>query len=1152
LLRFTKLRISGFKSFVDEAELLIEPGLTGIVGPNGCGKSNLIEALRWVMGETSAKQMRGGEMEHVIFAGTAERPGRNFAEVVLELDNGAGAAPFPYSDEEALLVSRRIERAKGSVYRINGREVRARDVHLLLADAASGARSAALVTQGQVAELIAARPGERRAVLEEAAGIVGLHARRHEAELRLRSAEANLRRVDDVLSTLEVQRQQLKKQVRQASRYRNVSSEIRSLEATILWLKWRIAEQAAATAQDRLAEAERAVIAATSIAAEAATLRAEAFAALPGLPQREAHAGAAVQRLAVERDLLEAEERQAARERDTAQSRAQQYTADLGRERALLTDAEAAMDGLSAERARILDARSGEGNALAAAKAALAEATSGVADLDRRTIELTEALAANRAHRSAVESNAAEAAAQVLRLAGRREETLRQHQGALAEAENLPYAGAAAAAVDACETALDDVRRAVEAAEAGRVRLAAEETSAAGTLRAAEAAFTRLSAEESALAEVVATEQPGGRGVLDAIAVEAGCESALAAALGDDLLAPEAEDAPACWRTLPPYADVDARPLPMGAQPLAPLVRAPDLLTRRLNQTGVVDSTDEGDRLQCALYPGQRLASRDGALWRWDGYTLRAGIETPASVRLRQRARLDDLRPQLIAAEAARATAAERHGASCRRSSEAITAEGHARSEQRAAEHALVQARQALADAQGKRSRIDSRLAALSEALEAIEVEHRQASARAEMFTAELSTLPDDTEQQRQLEAMRAELSRLRSAQMQRQARLDSLLRDCNGRSRRLQAIDAEMVSWTSRRDGMRRQIEAVIERLRGAEAELGRVEMLPGALAERRQQLLDRSNVADAERREAADGLLAAEARLAEADRTLRASEKALAECREARVRAEAQREQAEQSMRDVNEMITDRLGMDSVRLRKMVGDLAEDLSAAELETRLDRLRRERELMGPVNLRAEDEASQLEAQITEFDQQRGDLHEAIAKLRRGVAELDREGRERLRASFADVDRHFQMLFQRLFGGGRAHLALTESDDPLEAGLEIMASPPGKKLALMSLLSGGEQALTALALRFALFLTRPAPICVLDEVDAPLDDANVDRFCSLLGDLASAGTRFLVITHHRLTMAKMDRLFGVTMPESGASRLVSVDLSRAEVLRQSA
>ena len=385
---------------------------------------------------------------------------------------------------------------------------------------------------------------------------------------------------------------------------------------------------------------------------------------------------------------------------------------------------------------------------------------------------------------------------------------------------------------------------------------------------------------------------------------------------------------------------------------------------------------------------------------------------------------------------------------------------------------------------------------------------------------------------------------------MERQARVDALVRDANGRARRLQAIEAEIASWTARRDGMRRQIEAVVERQREIAEEMERIESLPAVLAERRRLLLERSSAADAERRAAADRLLAAEARLADADRSLRVAEQALADAREDRVRAEAQREQAEQAAREVARTIADRLGGGPDELAELVGVVADDFDVADQERRLDRLRRERELMGPVNLRAEEEATDLEAQIAELDRQRVDLLEAIAKLRRGVAELDREGRERLRASFGEIDRHFQALFRRLFGGGRAHLALTDSDDPLEAGLEIMASPPGKRLQSMSLLSGGEQTLTAVALRFAMFLTRPAPICVLDEVDAALDDANVDRFCSLLTEIAGGGTRFLVITHHRLTMARMDRLFGVTMQEKGASRLVSVDLMRAEVLRQ--
>ncbi len=750
-----------------------------------------------------------------------------------------------------------------------------------------------------------------------------------------------------------------------------------------------------------------------------------------------------------------------------------------------------------------------------------------------------------------MQANRDEAAGQLRRLAARRDETMRQRQAALAEAESLADAAAAATELGSFEAAAAEARQSLDRAEAERTRLATEEVAVASELRAAETTFARLAAEERALTEMHAAGPAEGSGaLLDAVSVAAGYEPAFTALLGDDLLAPEDEQASARWRTLPPYADADAPPLPDGACPLAPSVRAPDALARRLRQIGIVDDVAEGERLQSALLPGQRLATRDGAVWRWDGFTRAAGAETPASLRLRQRARLDELRPLVMEAESACAAASERHTTARRAVAEAAAAQGRARAEQRAADQALARARQVLADMHSKRARIDARQTALAEALAMIDADHREAEARADALAAELAALPDGREEQRMLDELRADLSRLRSSQMERQARADTLVRDANGRARRLQAIEAEIGSWTERLDGMRRQIDAIVERQREMAEEMQRIETLPPALAERRRRLLEQSSAADAERRAAADRLLAAEAQLADADRSLRAAETALADAREDRVRADAQREQAEQTMHDVARTIADRLGGGPEKLAELVGVLAEDFDVADQERRLDRLRRERELMGPVNLRAEEEASDLEAQIAELDRQRVDLLEAIGKLRRGVAELDREGRERLRASFAEIDRHFQTLFCRLFGGGRAHLALTDSDDPLAAGLEIMASPPGKKLQLMSLLSGGEQTLTAVALRFAMFLTRPAPICVLDEVDAALDDANVDRFCSLLTELAGGGTRFLVITHHRLTMARMDRLFGVTMQEKGASRLVSVDLTRAEVLRQ--
>ena len=1154
MLQFTKLRLAGFKSFVDPAELLIEPGLTGIVGPNGCGKSNLIEALRWVMGETSAKQMRGGEMDDVIFAGSAERPGRDIAEVVLELDNGARTAPPPYADADELLVSRRIERSKGSVYRLNGREIRARDVHLLFADVASGARSAAMVTQGQVSQLVSAKPPERRALLEEAAGIVGLHARRHEAELRLQDAEANLRRLEDVLATLETQRCQLQEQAKRASRYRELSAAIRRLEATLLRLRWQAAEAAVVNARERFAVAGRTVATATGAAAAAAVLRLEAADALPALRAAEAAEAAALQQLMRDRDLLEAEERQVARDVEAARARSRQIEGDLRRERALADDAGAALDRLSAERQRLITLREGEADLLDEARRAAAVATAAVEELDARAQALTERVAADRARRSALVRARDEASAQAGRLAARRGELARQRHTVCDELSRLADPEVAATVADTAEHAVALAREAGERAEVARSSAASAEAATAAELRRVEAASARLEAEARTLAEIVGAG-PGGAGsasgMFDRMRVAPGLEAAVAAALGDDLLAGENPADAAYWRSLPDYPDAPA--LPEGARTLTPADAAPPALARRLAQTGLIDGDGDARRLQAALRPGQRLVTRDGALWRWDGYTRAAGAPTPAAIRLRHKARLEALHIERAEADAVRAEAADRHADATEAARDAAAAEQRTRAEMRAAEGALARARQSLADAIAGRARLEQRLAGLDDAIASLEPEHEEAEGRKAALQEELDALGDDRREQTELDTVRAELGRRRAALVERQTRCDGLTRDSSGRARRLQSLEGEIASWTGRRTAALQQVAAFAERQSSASDEVARLEALPAEMALRRGRLFDDLAQAEAKRRDAGDRLAAADAALAEAERSMRTADAASAAAREEQVRAEAALEQADQALLDAVASIGDRLGVQPEGLAELAGEpLAGERDVVAGERRLDRMRRDRELIGPVNLRADTEKAELDERVAELQRQSADLVEAIAKLRRGMAELDREGRERLRAAFTEIDRHFQALFRRLFGGGQAHLTLTDADDPLVSGLEIMASPPGKKLQLMSLLSGGEQTLTALALRFAMFLQRPAPVCVLDEVDAALDDANVDRFCDLLGDLARGGTRFLVITHHRLTMARMDRLFGVTMAERGASRLVSVDLRGAEVLRQSA
>ncbi|MGF1608108.1 MAG: chromosome partitioning protein ParA, partial [Kiloniellales bacterium] len=402
---------------------------------------------------------------------------------------------------------------------------------------------------------------------------------------------------------------------------------------------------------------------------------------------------------------------------------------------------------------------------------------------------------------------------------------------------------------------------------------------------------------------------------------------------------------------------------------------------------------------------------------------------------------------------------------------------------------------------------------------------------------------------------LRAELAEQRRLLSDRQSTLDGLIREAELRAGRRAAVAEEHASWQQRAEAACTHIVELAERQAEVEREIEALAGRPAELAERRETLAGLIESAEQRRRAAADALAGGETRLAEADRALKAEEHRLAETREERVRAEAGVAQADQTLAQLKSRVMERLDCPVENLLELAEvDPGQELPARDdIEGKLARLVRERDNMGPVNLRAEQEADELEQQITGMQTERADLVSAIARLRQGIASLNREGRERLLAAFELVNGHFGELFVRLFGGGRAHLALTEAEDPLDAGLEIMASPPGKRLQVMSLLSGGEQALTALALLFAVFLTNPAPICVLDEVDAPLDDSNVDRFCNLVDELAErTQTRFLVITHHRMTMARVDRLFGVTMAERGVSQLVSVDLETAETLRESA
>jgi chromosome segregation protein len=1146
-LKFTRLRLSGFKSFVEPTELFVEPGLTAVIGPNGCGKSNLFDAMRWVMGETRPTSVRGSEMDDVIFSGSSGRPARNVAEVTLFIDNTDRSAGAPYSDCDTIEVSRRIEREAGSVYRINGRDVRQRDVQIFFADASSGAGSTAFVRQGQIGLLISQKPLARRAILEEAAGIGGLHQRRHEAELRLRAAETNLSRLEDVIREVEGQLASLKRQARQASRYRNLSGHIRKAEALAHYLRWTAAEARSAIAADELSTAAATVAGATEAASRASTVQSDAATALPPLRQTEAERGAAHHRLIAQREQLDAEEQRAREAAQRIRQLIAQGQADAERERLLEHDADSALADLDRETRNLNSAADSAGEDLAAAEQLSAEMSQSLSDAETLLERLTAELAEWNARKASLERGGDLAVALLDSSKGQLADAQARLNAALERAKDAPDVYAAEGETERARTAAEKARAAAEDARVKFQGVESVEASARDPLEDAEREVQRLSAEVKALSDLL---HPQGEGLfpplVDAVTVQSGYEAALAAALGDDLQAPLDNSSPHHWRDLGSF-DFDPN-LPSGCKPLSTFVKAPGALARRLAMTGLV-FPDQGAGLQSRLKPGQRLVSARGDIWRWDGFVASADAPSPAAQRLSQRNRLGALEGEIEKARQVRAAKFAVYSAAKDAAQAARDALRAAEAEERGAEHTLIAAQDRATRAARAAAERASQLASLEAEIRRLVQSVEAAEESKSSAAAGLEELGDGVVLNKNVAEARGHTADARTKASEARAALEGLRREGEARRTRLVAIGDDQTRWNARKAAAQNHVAELVRRQEELTGELAGAELVPEQIAQKRSTLLGAIALAETARNQAADARQQAETVQAEADKHAKAADAAMSSAREERARAQALSEAASQRIEELKTRIHDELECAPHELaeRAEIKDGEELPPLEQAEKRVERLKQEREQLGGVNLRAEEEAAEQEIRLTTLVADRDDLTGAIDRLRRGIQSLNREGRERLLASFEKVNTNFHQLFTKLFEGGEAKLTFTESDDPLEAGLEIFARPPGKRLQSLALLSGGEQALTAMALIFAVFLVNPAPVCVLDEVDAPLDDANVERFCNMLNQMTEiSGTRFLVITHHALTMSRMDRLFGVTMAERGISQLVSVSLAEAE------
>jgi chromosome segregation protein len=1190
-LHFQRLRLSGFKSFVEPVEFRIEAGLTGVVGPNGCGKSNLLEALRWVMGANSAKAMRAEGMDDVIFGGSSARPARNHAEVSLQIDNADRTAPPRFNDHAVLEVTRRITRGSGSVYRINGAETRAKDVQLLFADASTGANSPSLVRQGQISELIGAKPSNRRRILEEAAGVSGLHARRHEASLRLNAAEANLARLDDVVQEIESGVNRLKRDARQADKYRRLSADIRTLQAAALQARWAEAKAALTAAEDEDALAAQAVETTARAATRAAEAALTAAEALEPLRAETLVAAAVLQRLAVERDRLERDAEQAQAEAARLAADLKRNADDQAREGQMASDADAALQRLAQDLAEVERAVASAPRRLPALEhtytSAEAERAAAEAQMERIAGEAASQAArrqaAQAAARAAVEQAAraqGQAATRAAEATQRRDRLRQAIEAARAERASLPDAGPEAAnaaqSLDAGLATLAAARQALERAEGDRAAARSAEAAARDAARCLDDDLRRRKSEADGLTQLTASTAGAKRAyapALDQITPEPGYEIAVAAAFGEDLDAAldtrSGVDAPAFWA---PEFWADGRAAlpawPPGATPLATFVAAPEPLAGRLAMTALVDAAD-GARLQPTLPIGARLVSKAGDLWRWDGYTERAGAPRAAAKRLAQKARLAELAAEITALHPEAQAALDAHRAAEVRVRQADEAVRAARAGAEAAERAVAVARDKVERFARERTRVEVRAQALDESLkrlgdEAADAEtvwtKAQADAQAAQAAAQqarqAATAPDDEDGAAAASAAllargRQALATARDAEARARAALDAEVRAVEGRLRRREGLSRDQAGWRQRAAAAAARLDA-LEAERSAIAQaLAAARQRPAELADQLDRFLSGFETAQTRQARSVEALRAAEAIAGEHDRSARQADQAASKAREARAAILARLEGAQLRLLAAADGVQQATGLapDALAARLSAEAVAIPSDPAAVEGHLRALEREREALGAVNLRADEELADRSGRLQTLLSERADLAGAIAKLRDGVDALNAEGRERLLAAFTVINTSFKSLFETLFEGGEADLRLAESDDPLEAGLEIYACPPGKRLAALSLMSGGEQALTATALILAVFLSNPAPVCVLDEVDAPLDDANVDRFCRLLDEMRRrTDTRFVAITHNPVTMSRMDRLYGVTMAERGVSQLVSVDLRQASAM----
>ena len=1140
-MKFQSVRISGFKSFLEPTEIQMNMGLTGVVGPNGCGKSNIVEAIKWIMGENSARQMRGDGMDDVIFSGTNERPSRNFAEVSIKLDNSEKKAPAIFNHYDEIEITRKIEREKGSVYRVNGKQVRARDIQLIFADNGTGARSSGIVGQGRIAQIIDSNPEDRRVILEEAANIKGLHSRRHEAELKLKGASDNLDRLSDIEQTYKEQLIELEKQGRKAARYRSVGERIRKAEATLFFNLMNNAKKEANDLDIQLKNANENVSQGQIKVAEHIKSQLHLANKIPDLKKDEAEKAATLQTLNITKIKLDEEKSSAQNALQNIINQINLINNDIARESEIKEDAKKSLSTLLTEEKNLKEDSENFSTKITKATDLVKKLRSISDAADDKLSTITSEIYSIKSDKSDLEKR-------INNLKQKIEVTQNQLANFNIEDDKNRFKLDKEKIINLKKLIQennqlnDGYKVELEKLEKLETRLIEEKNTAVFE-------FNKVNLEFDSLSTLLGRDTLNSNTLEKTIGNINNLEEAIGSVLGETLLAPILSDDQSTenttyWRD--DFKTISPASLPESVIPIVTKITKSSILDTALKGVGIVNNKEIAFKLQKKLTFGQALTTPSGGLWRWDGFVQPQGVQNSYSERLQQIARLRLLQNKLPSLE-----------------------ENQSLSEKRLDEcfNNIKKYKDDLSNLQVKLSSLISESNQLE--LQNTKVESKLLSSEAlikelknteRMSMDELSELEKEFNNSLNLPSLLAEELKVRNnADQSRNELTDAMAAEQqikseeSFQSRNLIQLGHQKENWKVREEEAKTRLISLEERLKTSQDEKNRLSTLPESFEKKEAELNIKIEEAISNRNIAADQLVKNETSLNDADKQVREAEKVVSTLREEMIKIEALLNLSKAKIQNIEERVFEKLKIKSTELNKFINTKEEDQpikSIEILEKTLQRLLNERETLGAVNLRAEDEMNEMLNKIEVMSKERVDLEEAIAKLRSGIFELNKEGRQRLKESFEEVNENFKQLFQKLFGGGNAELRLVGNEDPLQAGLEVLASPPGKKMQLLSLLSGGEQALTAISLIFSVFLCNPAPICILDEVDAPLDDTNVGRFCDLLNQIVDeTNTYFMVITHHRLTMAKMDRLFGVTMEQKGISKLVSVDLEQASRIR---